>query len=93
MSRTLAIAWLAFVAGPAWAQGIEGPYVGFELGQLDYEESDFGVSFDDTTLFYKVYGGYRFNETWSVEAYYGQTSDLKWSDTISVPPFGNVDVK
>jgi hypothetical protein len=69
----------------AWAQTETGPYVGFGLGQLDYEESDFGLTFDDTALAYKVYGGYRFTETWAVEAYYGQTADLEWSDSGSIP--------
>lgn len=63
----------------------QGAYVGFGLGQLDYEETDFGLTFDDTTLAYKVYGGYRFTETWAVEASYGQTDDLEWSDFGSIP--------
>lgn len=67
-----------------------GAYLGFGLGQLDYEEDAFGVTFEDTALAYKLYGGYRFNETWALEGLYGNTSDLKWSAAGPLPGLGNV---
>lgn len=80
--------WCASVS----AQEVAGAYVGFGLGQLDYEERDFGITLEDTTLAYKVYGGYRFNEVWSFEASYGVTDDLKWSESGFIPGVGNVSL-
>lgn len=76
---------IVFLAASGQAQTETGPYIGFGLGQLDYKESDFGLTFDDSAIAYRVYGGYRFTETWAVEASYGQTDDLKWSDFGSIP--------
>jgi hypothetical protein len=69
---------LLFLAGTSvFAQDEPGAYLGCGLGQFDYEEYAVGVTLDDTALAYKVYGGYRFDETWALEAAYGQTDDLK----------------
>lgn len=83
--RSFVVLLIALFGASALAQTETGPYIGLGLGQLDYEESDFGLTFDDTTLAYKVYGGYRFTETWALEAAYGKTDDLEWSDFGSIP--------
>jgi hypothetical protein len=84
---------LALASASAVAQDNTGAYVGFGLGQLDYEEDAFGITLEDTTLFYKVYGGYRFDETWAFEAYYGQTDDLEWTDSGFDPSLGDYSAR
>jgi hypothetical protein len=91
--RALFISLLAFASASAIAQDDSGAYVGFGIGQLDYEEEDFGLTLEDTTLFYKVYGGYRFDETWAFEAYYGQTDDLEWTESGFDPGIGDYSVR
>jgi len=88
--RTLLFSALAILSSSAWAQeGRPGSYLGLSLGQLDYEEEAFGTTLEDTALAYKLYGGYRFGDTWAVEASYGQTSSLKWSESGTLPGFGS----
>jgi hypothetical protein len=81
---------LALLSTEALAQDLAGPYVGFGLGVLDYEEKDFGVILEDKTMAYKVYGGYRFDERWTIEGSYGQTASLEWSEFADIPGFGFV---
>lgn len=79
--------------GSAWAQdSAPGPYFGASLGQLDYEEDAFGATLEDTALAYKLYGGYRLGKTWALEGSYGQTSDLKWSESGFVPGVGDASL-
>lgn len=93
MLRKWIIAAMLLAGNAAWAQDDDaGGYFGVGLGQLDYEEESFGLTLEDTTLAYKLYGGYRFDDTWAFEASYGQTSDLKWSDSGFVPGLGDASV-
>jgi hypothetical protein len=66
------------------AQDPMGAYVGAGLGQFDYEDNDVEgfIEVEDTTLTYRVYGGYRFNRTWAVEGSYTQADDVESSSEI-----------
>lgn len=69
----------------------EGAYVGFGLGWFDYEESDFGFVFSDSAPAARVYGGYRFTETWAFEASYSSTADIK-DAPFGFPVSANYDI-
>jgi hypothetical protein len=89
MIRKTMICCLALWSAGAWGQEA---YVGGGLGQFDFqEEGDGSLALDDTALFYKVYGGYRFNDTWAVEGSYGITDELSESTTEILPPFGTLN--
>ena len=83
MKYVLAAA-LALASVSAYSQelGTSGPYMGFGLGYLDYEQSDAGLSMSDGTTAYRLFGGYRFNENFAVEGGWGTTSDLKDSVVV-----------
>lgn len=81
---------LASLAAHSQELKTSGAYMGFGLGYLDYEESEAGFSFSDSTTAYRLLGGYRFSENFAVEGGWGATSDLK--DTVSVSGV-SVDVK
>lgn len=57
----------------------EGAYVGVSVGSLDYEETVeiFDLEFSDSTTAYRIFGGYRFNENFALEAGWGATGDLQ----------------
>lgn len=59
--------------------GGEGAYLGASLGKFDYEETvdAFGVEFSDSATAYRIFGGYRFNENFALEAGWGATGDLE----------------
>jgi hypothetical protein len=62
------ICCLALWSAGALAQDKMGAYLGGGLGQFDFqEEGDGSLAIEDTALFYRVYGGYRFNGTFAVE--------------------------
>jgi hypothetical protein len=91
--RVLTAISMLMVCTVGLAQEESGPYIAFGIGQLDYEEDAFGLTLDDTTLSYKIYGGYRFDETWAFEAYYGQTDDLEWTDAGNLPGLGTYSAR
>jgi hypothetical protein len=63
---------LALWSAGALAQDKEGAFLGAGVGQFDLqEEGDGQLAIDDTALSYRIYGGYRFNDTWAVEGAYG----------------------
>ena len=64
---------LALWSAGALAQDRTGPYLGGAVGQFDFHA---------TALSYKVYGGFRFDDTWAIEASYGQTYELTGSATL-----------
>src|SRR5690606_1687193 len=78
---------LASLAAHSQELHSSGPYLGFGLGYLDYEENVEGMSLSDSTTAYRIFGGYRFNENFSLEGGWGATSDLK--ETVS---FGGLPV-
>jgi hypothetical protein len=74
-----------------WSAGAlaQEAYVGGSLGQFVFEEEGTGsLVIDDTAPLYKVYGGYRFNDTWAVEGYLGRADDLTQSTTEILPGIG-----
>jgi OOP family OmpA-OmpF porin len=70
--------WLAGILGlvaaaaatPAAAQGDDGLYVGGQFGIAHYYEGckSFLVPCDDRDTAFRIFGGYRFNRYWSLEA-------------------------
>jgi len=92
MRIVVAIATCMLCGSAALAQDVTGPYVGFGIGQFDYQEDVFEYQFDDTTSQYKVYGGYRLNDTLAFEASFGETGDLEWSESGDLFPSGSYNV-
>jgi hypothetical protein len=78
---------LALWSAGALAQDQSGAYLGGGLGQFDFVEEGAGsLAIDDTALSYRVYGGYRFNDTFAVEGSYGKTDEMSESDQFIVGP-------
>ena len=82
MKSTLAV--IAFlVAVPAAAQTLNGFYVGASVGQSEAKSwcsgADVGVSCDDTSTAWKVFGGYQFNRYLAAEAGYTNLGRFKAS--------------
>jgi hypothetical protein len=86
MRRATLLLILGFAAAQADAQDDAYGYLGAFAGSFDYEEdlSEVapGTSFSDSTTSVKVYGGYRFNEWFTVEGSYGVTDTLGESVTL-----------
>ncbi len=63
-------------------QEIQGVYIGVGLGRFSYKETFEGVAFklEDDTDVTKLYGGYRFNDSWAVEVSYAEPGDFRWSN-------------
>lgn len=95
--RVISAVLLVLLSNSVIAQDETGPYFGFGVGLFDYEEEapgaapGFSIKFSDSAASYKLYGGYRFSETWAFEGAYGSTSDL--SDTVfGIPISADYDV-
>lgn len=76
-----------FASSAAVAQDAsEGAYLGVSVGSFDYEETveAFDVEFSDSTTAYRIFGGYRFNDNFALEAGWGATGDLEeaYSDGV-----------
>lgn len=71
----------AFLFGcTAWSQedpSREGPYIGVAAGAFHWDQGASVGSFTDTAPIVKLYGGFRFNQTWAVEGSYSNTSALR----------------
>ncbi|HEY7671666.1 MAG TPA: porin family protein [Gammaproteobacteria bacterium] len=75
MRAVLVIAAIGFW-GTSLAQEImPSGYVGFGVGTFEYEED--GVDFSESSTAYKLYGGYRFNDTWAFEGSYSDLDTLE----------------
>jgi len=94
MRRLLALA-LVLCSSTGYAQSDfqTGPYVGFGLGQLDYESLTVGFQFEDTSIYQRVYGGTRFSETFAFEISYAMTDDLNWAGTGEQNPYGRYSTR
>ena len=72
----------------ASAQLDSGYYLGASLGKLDYGDNAFGRSISDSTNFNRIYGGFRFDDIWALEANYGQSGLLEWRESAFLPGTG-----
>lgn len=79
---------LALCGTNAYAQLDSGYYLGAAVGQLDFSESGFGFAIGDSTDLSRLYGGFRFDDRWAMEAHYGQSGDLMWRESATVPGTG-----
>ena len=84
--KVLVLAGLALWGTSSFAQDVQGVYIGVGLAQFTYKENgttNEGVAFQlkDETDATKLYGGYRFNDTWAIEGSYGVMGDFRWSNT------------
>jgi hypothetical protein len=94
MIRKALVCCLALWSAGALAQDKSGAYLGGGLGQFDFhEEGDGTLVVDDTALAYKVYGGYRFNDTWAVEGAFWQPDELTRFATQPAPGIVNATVR
>jgi hypothetical protein len=78
-----AVLLLALISAAAHAQ--ESMYVGFGYGGFDYKEQSTDPvlgNVRDTIASYKLFGGFEFNDNFSIEASYGETDDLMQSGSI-----------
>lgn len=88
--RAIALAALALLASPAFAQ--EGMYVGLSLGRFDFQESRAGLApgpFDGTASSWRLYGGFEFNEHVAMEIHYGATGRLEQPYSGTDPSLGD----
>jgi len=77
MYRKAIVCCLALWSVGALAQDKSGAYLGGGLGQFDFqEEGDGSLAIDDAAPSYRIYGGYRFNDTWAVDGVYGTTDEV-----------------
>ena len=78
------LATAALFSAPVHAQDVDGAYLGFAAGLVDYEEDVdlIGVTISDSTSAYRIVGGYRFGDNLALEAGWGASSDLE--DTVTV---------
>ena len=80
---------MLLLAGTCHAQFDPYGYVGAGIGIYDHAVKipNQGVAFtiSDRTTASKLFGGWRINENMAVEASYGKSGELRWSDSISVP--------
>ncbi len=74
------------------AQLDSGYYLGVGIGQLDYQDDGFGLDIDESTNASKLYGGFRFDDTWALEASYGEFGDIDWSLSAFDPNVGTLSV-
>lgn len=82
---------LALWSTEVLAQDKVGLYLGGTVGQFDFqEEGDGAFADDDLASSYKIYGGYRFTDTWAVEGSYLQTDELTRSAAATFPPFATL---
>lgn len=86
MGRSLAIL-LALASAPAWAQDVQGPYLGIGVGLLDYRTNKHRIDFEDTAASFKLTGGYRVNDLLSFEGYYSRTEDYSIGRSDFLFPF------
>jgi opacity protein-like surface antigen len=86
MRRAPTLLLLGLGVQHAYAQDNAYGYLGAFAGSFDYEEdlSEIapGASFSDSATAVKVYGGYRFNEWFTVEGSFGVTDTLGESATL-----------
>ena len=60
-------------------------YVGASLGVLDLEDDSAGTDFSDTTVSFKVFGGYDFNEYFALDLAFFSTLDDAEDTIFGVP--------
>ena len=86
--RRLSVLLLALASVQTFAQETRGAYVGFGYDQISYDNTIYRIDFDDTLLSPKLVGGFRFNDSLSFEASYGESEDLDVIKTGDIfPPF------
>jgi hypothetical protein len=90
MRRLLALTLvLASSTGFAQSEFQTGPYVGVGLGKVHYESRVFSVlTFEDDSIGPRVYGGFRFSETFAFEGFYSQAKDMTWVRSGNAPLVG-----
>jgi OOP family OmpA-OmpF porin len=78
----------AVAAAPAKAQGDDGLYVGGSIGIAHYYEGckSFLVPCDDRDTAWRIFGGYRFNRYFSVEAGWFDLGEASGSGPFGTPP-------
>ena len=67
MTRSLLLVLFLFATTTAMAEGF---YAGFELGIVQIEEEDQGVSFEDNPMGWRLIAGFDVNENLAVEGSY-----------------------
>lgn len=95
------------MTGALLGQGVAQaePYMGLGLGQsmVDFEGSDFdalyavdgfttSTSVDDGDTAWKIFGGYRLNENFAVEAAYVDYGTITADSIVTVPLAGSINV-
>jgi opacity protein-like surface antigen len=88
--RALLIAVSVGLCGTSLAQEVmPSGYVGVGVGTFDYDQNiDNVLDFSNSASAYKLYGGYRFNDTWAFEASYGEPDTV--NESVSIPPAAGV---
>ena len=72
----LALASALLAAGAAHADNAQGPYVGGGIGFTHHTVKDSSkLDYDTNNFSYGIYGGYRFNEHWSVQGTFEHLSN------------------
>jgi opacity protein-like surface antigen len=76
--RALLVVAAVGCCGTSLAQEVmPSGYIGFGLGDFDYEESE--SDFGDSSTARKLYGGYRFDDTWAFEGSYEDIDTIRES--------------
>ena len=92
ISLTLAVGFAHAAAAQEENRGNQqddrGPYLGFSVGSLNYEQDNptFGIHIDDSAPAYRIIGGYRFTEHFALEGSWGETGELEERSSM----FGNI---
>lgn len=89
--RRLLVCLMTLAASGVAAQ--ENVYVGLGIGEFDYEEQFVDPilgQVSDTVSAYKLFGGFEFNDYLAVEISYGKDDSIIDSESVVIPPFGNV---
>ena len=89
--RSLLALLLVLVSTPTLAQKGIGSYVGVGLTRFDHEVTVGSFYFEDTKGSYKIYGGYRFNETMAFDAGYSKSGGFTHPIAGSVGPIGDYE--
>jgi opacity protein-like surface antigen len=84
--RALLIVVSVGLCGASLAQEVmPSGYVGVGIGTFDYDQNiDDLFDFSNSSDSYKIYGGYRFDDTWAFEASYGEPDTV--TQAVSIPP-------